>query len=144
MPIWLIWLMSTVLFGIVEILSVHLLAMWFAIGSFVAMILALLGVPIEYQLIVAILVSVLLLRYTRPIVARAVKVERKKTGIEQYVGKAVLVKVPINNLLGEGIVKVGGEEWPVLSVDDSEIQAGCQVEILEIKGIKLIVKKINF
>lgn len=140
-PMWLIWLAVAVVLGIVEVLTLYLLAMWFAIGSLVAMILALLGATVNVQLVVALIISVVLLLYTRPIVTKFVKVDRVKTGIEQYAGKIGIVIKSIDNVRGEGLVKLGGEEWNAISADDTDIKEGTKVKILEVRGAKLVVSK---
>ena len=47
----------------------------------------------------------------------------------------------IDNLKATGQVKIDGNVWTARSVDDSVIPTGETVEVLQISGVKLIVKK---
>lgn len=60
------WLAATVVFVLVELMTVGLTSIWFAAGSFVAFIIALLGGNVVVQGIAFILVSVVLLALTKP------------------------------------------------------------------------------
>ena len=60
------WLAATVVFVLVELKTVGLTSIWFAAGSFVAFIIALLGGNVVVQGIAFILVSVVLLALTKP------------------------------------------------------------------------------
>ena len=61
----LIWLVVVVLAIVVEVNTIQLVSVWFAISGFVAMILAAFGCLIEIQLIVFVLLSAILIIISR-------------------------------------------------------------------------------
>lgn len=143
MDMWLLWLIAAVVFGIIEIMTLSLLSLWFAIGALVAVVLALFGLPVKAQLVVFVIVSIGFLISTRPLVNKFVHPVRVKTGTDLLVGKTGLVLIPIDNIQGTGLVKIGGEEWSAISVDETIIPADSHVSIMEIRGVKLLVEKVD-
>lgn len=135
-----VWLICIVLFSILEAMTTALVSVWFVIGSIVACISSLFNIPFGIQVgifLVASLLSLVGLRgYTT---SRLVKRSRDEP-INSIIGKTGLVEEPINNILGRGRVKIGGESWAAKTYDDSIIDAGEYIEVLEIKGVKAIVK----
>ena len=87
------WLAATVVFVLVELMTVGLTSIWFAAGSFVAFIIALLGGNVVVQGIVFILVSVVLLALTKPWAGKYINSRTVKTNVDSLVGeRAVLTE----------------------------------------------------
>lgn len=59
-------------------------------------------------------------------------------GVESLVGKEGEVRQP---LAPSGTVQVGGELWSAETDDEQPIEAGQKVEVVEVKGLKLKVRK---
>ena len=74
------WLAATVVFVLVELMTVGLTSIWFAAGSFVAFIIALLGGNVVVQGIAFILVSVVLLALTKPWAGKDSEDKRGQSG----------------------------------------------------------------
>jgi membrane protein implicated in regulation of membrane protease activity len=141
MNVWMvIWLAVAAIMIIAEIISLGLTSIWFAGGALVAALIAQLGGHWALQLIAFAGVSVVLLVFTRPFFAKHVMKEPEKTNVESLIGEKAVVKERIDNLKSEGVAMVNGLEWSARSADDSVIDAGATVEIVEVKGVKLIVK----
>lgn len=141
MNTWLIiWLIVAAVMIVAEIVSLGLTSIWFAGGALVAAVIAQCGGHWALQLVCFAAVSVLLLVFTRPLLAKHMMKENVKTNVESLIGEKAVVKERIDNLKSEGVVLVNGLEWTSRSVDDSVIDAGTKVEIVEVKGVKLIVK----
>ena len=141
--IW-IWLVLTIVLIIFEVCTTGLTSIWFAAGGVVAFILALVKAPIWAQIVAFVVVSVLLLIFTRPLVQKVLKVGENKTNLDSLIGKSAKVTTEINNNKGIGNAVVNGQEWTARAADDSEIiPEGTMVEIVNITGVKLIVKKNN-
>lgn len=141
--IW-IWLVLTIILIIFEVCTTGLTSIWFAAGGVVAFILSLLKAPIWAQIIAFAVVSVLLLIFTRPLVQKVLKVGENKTNLDSLIGKSAKVITEIDNNKGTGNAVVNGQEWTARSADDSEIiPEGTIVEVVNITGVKLIVKKNN-
>ena len=52
-----------------------------------------------------------------------------------------MVKQEIDNLNAQGQVSVDGQEWTARSVEEQVIPKNVQVEIVEINGVKLMVRQ---
>ncbi len=139
-----IWIVLLVMLVLVELLTMGLTTIWFAGGSLVGLVLALIGAPLWAQIIAALIVSIVLLLTTRPIAIKYFNKDRVKTNAESLIGHIAIVMTEIDNLQGVGLVNVGGQEWSAKSDDDNVIiPAGSVVEILSISGVKLIVRRNN-
>lgn len=137
------WLVLLVLLVLIELATMGLTTIWFAGGALVAAVIAVLNGPIYAQVAAFIVVSLLLLIFTRPIAVKYFNVERTKTNTDSLVGKEAIVTERIDNLKAQGTVAVNGVEWTARSADpDLDIEEGAVVEICEIQGVKLIVKQI--
>ena len=125
-------------------MTLGLTTIWFAVGALAAFLLALLHVPLMLQIVVFIVVSVLMLIFTRPVMTKYLNKKTTKTNAESLVGRNARVLIPINNLKSEGQVMVGGMEWTARSTkDEVTFQKDEMVHIVGISGVKLIVEKEN-
>ena len=137
-----VWLIILVVLILIEFATLGLTTVWFAGGALIAAIIAAFNGPLWLQIVAFIVVSLLLLIYTRPIAMKYFNVKRTKTNSESLIGKQAIVTEKIDNLQGTGTVTVSGQEWTARSQDRSDIEEGAVVQILEIQGVKLIVKQI--
>ena len=136
------WLVFFLILIGIEAASMALTTIWFAGGALAAFILSLFGVGVEAQLVVFVVVSFLLLFFTRPWAMRYVEKNRTKTNVEGLVGKTAYVTARIDNRQGTGTAVVDGQEWTARCLDEDRIiEAGTQVVIREIRGVKLIVSE---
>ena len=134
------WLIGVVALLAIELLTMGLTTIWFAGGALAAFVVTLLGAGRVVQIVVFLIVSFMLLFFTRPFAAKFFNGQREKTNAEGLVGKEAKVVAEINNFDQKGTVVVDGMEWSARTEDDSVIGTGNKVEILQIKGVKLIVK----
>ena len=141
-PMAVIWLIAVVVFVVAEAATLGLTSIWFACGSLLPMVAALLDVSIWGQLLVFILGSALLLASTRKWVSK-LKLGRVKTNADRIIGQQAVVIQTIDNQAAKGQVRVGGQVWTARSVEDEPILAGTQVEVVQITGVKVIVKKME-
>lgn len=138
------WLVIMAVLLVVEIATLGLTTIWFAAGALVAFVIAIFNLPIWLQVGVFIVVSVVMLIFTRPAAAKYLNSKTTKTNVDSLIGKSAKVTKTINNIQSEGQVVVNGMEWTARSSeDDVTIPEGTIVTILEIKGVKLIVKQQN-
>lgn len=136
----LIWLVIIVVMSVIEIITLGLTTIWFAGGALVAFIASLFGAPLPVQIVLFLVVSCLLLAFTRPFAVKYVNKNKTKTNAESLIGKSGVVQITIDNLKAEGMVSVNGQEWTARSANDTVIAKDTIVEIVEIKGVKLMVK----
>ena len=138
----LVWVVLLVAFVVIEVATMGLTTLWFAGGALVAAILAALNLPSYVQIAAFIVVSLVLIIFTRPIAVRYFNVDRVKTNAEGVVGKKAIVTGAIDNIKAQGQVTVSGMEWTARSVsDDITIAEGAVVTIVAISGVKLIVEE---
>lgn len=134
------WLLIIVVCIIIEALTISLTTTWFAIGALIAWFVSLVGLSLQTQIIIFLLVSIICLIFTRPIAIKKLKIGKTKTNLDSLIGKCVKVKSTINNLNNEGMVVVNGLEWAARSFNDEIIEKDEIVCVREIKGVKLIVE----
>ncbi|MEH2944370.1 NfeD family protein [Lachnospiraceae bacterium KK002] len=135
------WLIVVVVMAVIEIITLGLTTIWFAGGALVAFLASLLGAGLLVQTILFIVVSVVLLAVTRPLAVEFFNKGRIKTNAESLIGETAVVQQEIDNLRAKGMVSVNGQEWSARSVDDEIIPDETLVEIMEISGVKLLVRK---
>ena len=138
----LVWVILLVVFVVVEVLTMGLTTIWFAGGALAAAATAALHLPSYVQIATFIVVSGLLIFFTRPIAVRYFNKDRIKTNAESFVGKKAIVTGAIDNIKAEGQVTVSGMEWTARSTsDDITIAEGAVVTVVAISGVKLIVEE---
>ena len=136
------WLILTVALAVIELATLGLITIWFAIGSAVAMLVALLGGNIWAQLISFIIVSTVILVTVRPIASKHFNRNIKKTNIDAIIGRKLIAKTDIDNIKGTGKVDMDGSTWlAVSSIDNIVIPAGEEVKVVAVQGAKLIVER---
>jgi membrane protein implicated in regulation of membrane protease activity len=139
----LFWLVLAVILIIFELETFNLVSIWFALGSVSAMIVSLfLPDWIWLQIIVFLFVSIVIIVTIRDLAIKKFKVGAIKTNVSSLIGRNVQVTTQIEPYkFGE--VKVDGNYWTAKSEDGDIIPEGTIVEIVEISGVKLIVKPIK-
>ena len=137
-----IWLVLLVLLIAIEVGTMGLTTIWFAGGALIAVILAALGLPSYVQIAAFLVISLVLLIFTRPIAMKYFNKDRVKTNAEGMVGKKAVVTAAIDNLAATGQVSVNGMEWSARATEDgNKIIEGAIVTIVAISGVKLIVEE---
>ena len=137
------WFAAAAILVIVEIATLGLTTIWFAVGALIAGFLSLAKVHIVIQIIAFAAVAALLLFMTRPLAAKYLNSQTKRTNADSLIGEICLVTVPINNLKAEGQAVVKGQEWTARSIDGSLIPEGARVRIVSISGVELMVENIE-
>ncbi len=127
---------------IIEIVTVGLTTIWFAIGALVAIIVSMLGGGLILQMTVFLLISLGMLIFTRPLAVRYINNTRTRTNYEGIIGKVVRITQDVDNIAGKGCAVVNGQEWTVRAADDqNKIAAGSLAKVVDIRGVRLIVEK---
>lgn len=134
-----LWAVLLVFFIIAELASVQLVSVWFAVGSLVAMITSIIGIPFWAQVTVFLVVSTILLALTRPIARRLMKGKYTPTNAELDIGRTAIVIEKVAQTSGR--VRLDGVDWIAVSADGSEISEGEKVTVVSINGTSLIVER---
>lgn len=132
------WFISFIVLIILELVTINLVSIWFAIGAIAAMFVSFFTKSITIQLLVFIVVSIIALFITKPIIKKVKSKEIIPTNFDRLIGKEAIVIKSINkNEFGE--VKIFGTIWTAYS--EKKIEKGSKVKVLAIDGVKLIVKE---
>lgn len=141
---WQIWLIIAGVCLVVEIMTVGFLIFWLAIGALVAMVVSLFIDNLLIQTTVFVISSAILIFATKPFVKKFANNENAvKTNVYSIIGKVGLVTETIDSVHSTGQIKVDGETWSALGANDSIIEKGTEVEVLEVKGVKTIVTPVQ-
>lgn len=131
------WLLIFIVLLLIEICTVNLVSIWFAIGALASFAVSFITENIIIQLVCFIIMSFIVLLATKPIV-RKVKTKKEYTNLDRVVGMDGIVTEEISKFkIGE--VKVDGKKWSAKS--DDKIEKDSIVKIEKIDGVKLIVRK---
>ena len=132
------WFIAFVILLLIELVTVNLVTIWFAIGAVAAIITTIFTDSILIQSIVFVVVSVIALLITKPLIKKFKKFEVEPTNSDRVIGKIGEVTQKIGrNKYGE--VKVYGNTWTASS--KQVINVGERVKVLSIDGVKLVVEK---
>ena len=132
------WFIAFLVLLFIELMTVNLVTIWFAIGAVAAIITTIFTDSILIQSIVFIVVSVIALLITKPLIKKFKKFEVEPTNSDRVIGKVGEVTQKIGrNKYGE--VKVYGNTWTASS--KQVINVGERVKVLSIDGVKLVVEK---
>ena len=133
------WAVAVVAFIILELTTVGLASIWFALGALCALIAALLGAPLWLQIVWFVIVSVATLLLTRPLAKKYINSKTMATNADRVIGSRAVVKERIDELAGTGAVLADGKMWSARTVDGSTAEPGDIVTVQEIRGVKLFV-----
>lgn len=135
-----IWLVIFIVLVIIELITINLVTIWFAIAAVFALLVDIITRNTMLEIIVFIVSSFLLLLLTKPLIKK-IKVKKvEATNLDMVINKVGIVTEDIlDDKIGE--VKVLGKRWSAYS--STEIKKNEKVKILSIDGVKLKVEKIG-
>ena len=139
----LFWLALMAFFLFVEGNTIALVSMWFAIGSLVSVVAALLGAPVWLQVLLFFAVSAVMLASLRPLLKKFIKPKIVPTNVDAIVGTTGYVTADIDNLSARGQVKLGGMEWSARSSNEQPLTTGTLVRVDRIEGVKAFVSEVE-
>ena len=138
---WQFWVILSGVFFIIEMATVGFLVFWFGIGALIAMVFSFFTSNIAIQTTVFVLSSTILLFFTRPFVDKLTKKDNEvQTNAFSIIGKKGIVTKDIIPIEGKGQVRIGTEVWSAKSADDVKIEKGIEIEVIEIDGVKAVVR----
>ncbi len=135
-----IWFVIFIVLLFIELITVNLVSIWFAVGSLAALIVSLFIDSITIQTIVFIVVSIIVLLLTKKITGKLRKRKIIPTNYDRIIGqKGIVIKNIANGEYGE--VKVNGSIWTASA--SKRIIKGSSVKIERIDGVKVVVKEME-
>ena len=127
-----------VVLAVVELMSLDLVLLMFALGALGAAVAAGLGGPVWLALLVFAVVSTALLFLVRPpLVERLHAGPTLQTGHQNLVGRDALVIEPVDSRSGR--VKLASEVWSARTDGDETFDTGVEVHVIRIDGATAVV-----
>lgn len=142
---YMIWIWLAVFVGtvVVEAMTQDLISIWFTLGGLVGICIS--NVTVWWaEIIIVSVVSLVALFATRPVVKKIMTGQLRPTNTDEYIGMRLKAVSDITKFDG-GVVKINGIEYKAILSENSEdtIMADTIVEVVSLKGNKVIVKEIK-
>lgn len=134
------WMIVFIVLILIELTTVSLVSIWFAIGAFVSFAASFWIDSQSIQIGIFVVVSFISLLLTKSFVKRVRKRPISRTNLDRVIGKIGIVTEDITKL-EPGEVKIDGKRWSAIST--KKIKKDSKVEILSIDGVKLNVKEVK-
>lgn len=139
-----IWLIVFIVLTAIEMATFQLVTIWFAFGAIAAFFTSMFSTSLEVQLIVFLAVSMFLLILVRPLAGKHLQTKTVKTNADSLIGDYATVTARIHNQEGFGKAVIRGQEWTAAAENEDEIiEAGSRVIVTGIRGVKLIVTRVE-
>ncbi len=100
------WLILLAIFLVIEIITLGLTTIWLAGGALVGFLAAVLHVPLPIQIVLFLVVSIVLIVFTRPVAERYFNNSREQTNVGGIIGREGKVIVTIDNFNQTGAVLI--------------------------------------
>ncbi len=141
-PMFWVWLGIVAVSLLIEIVTMELVSIWFAVGGIIPFIMAAIrGVPIAVQIVVFVVISALLIIFLRKYAQKFLfKNMNEKTNLDSLCGKRFKLLEDID-LEKNGSIKINGVVWTAISENSQPIKAGQFVEVIKVDGNKIVVKE---
>lgn len=138
---WQLWILAAIIAGALEMALPGFVILWFAVGALAAALAAAIGLGINVQLTLFMLVSLALFAGSRTIFKKAFmrNASKVKTGVEAMVGQEAVVTESLVEGHG-GTVRINGELWSARSLGGG-VTAGEVVIVEQVEGLKLWVRR---
>lgn len=138
-----VWLITAVVLGIIESITVALVSIWMAIGAFAAAVFAFFGFSTAVQVLVFAAVSALMLILTAPLSKRFRQSKKVSTNADRLIGQEGVVLRRVDPIENKGQIKVMGQIWSAEGADGIELDIGEKVIVKAIEGVHVIVDRID-
>lgn len=140
MDMWLLLLIASVVFLVLEMFTPTLFFINLAVATAVSAIFAYLGFSNLVVTFVFLIVSIATIWFVRPILLKQINEKKQTTGLDdKYIGKVAKVVKEVSKT--DGRVAIYGEEWQAVT-DGENIPTGSEVKILSNDSIIFKVEKI--
>ncbi len=137
------WLAAFVFFLIIEAVTQALTTIWASIAALLMIFLSKTNMPVKWQVLLFLIITILLMVFTRPFAIKKLKLGKYKMNVNAMEGQEILITKKISKFeKGEGKAK-NGVIWTVTSADGSEIAENsiCTVEKVNGNTLEVSLKK---
>jgi membrane protein implicated in regulation of membrane protease activity len=110
----------------------------------VALVAAYFGAAFWLQMTLFFVVSIGLLLGTKPFLKKHLDPKTMATNADRILQNRGIVEEEINNLKGQGAVKIDGKSWTARNIDgEAVIPVNAEVIVVGIEGVKAMVKVVE-
>ena len=141
--IWHYWVIAAFFFFVLEVFIPGFILGSIGLGCLVAMLGALLHLPLWFNIILFIAGFFVGISMLKPLLKRMEKTSNIKTNAEGLIGRVGKVIEPIDLAKGTGCVHVDGDDWKAISHNHKTIQTGTIVEIVALESIVVTVRPVD-
>lgn len=136
-----LWTIFALVMGVGEIFTAGFFLLPFAVGAAAAAVLAWIGTGVVAQWLVFFGVSLFAMAYLRKFIARQDEGDQPVLGANRWVTSPGIVLEDINPATGQGMVKVGQEEWRAMA--HQPIREGTPIVVTEVRGTRFVVEPLE-
>ncbi len=136
------WLVMTIVFLVIEALTAALTTIWFAGGSLLTIVLSFFVDSFTIQIIFCVVVSAVLLIFTRPMLSKNIDKQKIKTNVDSLIGKTGFMIAPAPKF-ETGQAKIISQIWTVKSINNDTLDLNDEVRVVSVEGVKLMVEKVK-
>lgn len=140
---WYIWLIAAGIFFVAEIITVGFMIFWLGVAALITCIVSLFISNLIVQTSIFVILSALLLLFTKPFIEKFVikKDDKVVTNAYSIIGKEAEVIKTFDKITKMGQVRVGAEVWTAKCENDEILNEGDKVKVSSIDGVKAVVNK---
>lgn len=144
MDAWHWWVIIALIFVVVEMFTTGFAVMCISFGCLFGAVASALEWAIEWQLLAFAVGTALAFVTVRPLVYKFFykKSPEVKTNVDALVGRRAIVTERIEGELHPGRVKIDGDDWKAITLDNVAVEVGEAVEVTAINSVILTVKKL--
>lgn len=137
------WLGVMLLCIVIEAATFALTTVWGAISAFVMIFVSRTNMPLKWQLILFLVLTIVLVLTTRPFAVKKLKLGKDKTNVNSMEGQEVLVTKRISRFEKGEVKAKNGVIWSAKNADEqdgADIPEGSVCKIVKVDGNTLSVK----
>ena len=135
-----LWIILAVIFSVIEIFTFNMVTIWFVAGSVFALFASLAGSSTLVQVWVFAISTLLCLIFKKPFISKKLSFKKTSTNADRIIGMTGIVTEDIKSNKFSGKVKVNGQEWSAVCIDNGEKNKGDVVTVKDIQCVRLIVE----
>ena len=138
------WLAIMVVCIVIEAVTFSLTTVWGAISALVMIFVSRTNMPLKWQLVLFLVLTIVLVLTTRPFAMKKLKLGKNTKNVNSLEGQEVLVTKKISKFEKGEVKAKNGVIWSAKNADeqdDSEIPEGSVCKIVNVDGNTLSVKK---
>ncbi len=136
-----VWLSLLVIFVVIEAFTMSLTTVWAAIAAFPMIFISKTALPFKWQLLIFLVITIVLVVFTRPFAVKKLKLGKEKTNAASLVGQEVLVISEVSEFKKGSAKAKNGVIWTVTSADSSVIPENTVCIVTKIEGNTLQITK---